>query len=182
MTTSDHAGESSGPKFSLFWGIYGQVAAVLGAITLLVFASHFVDVGLKGVIREAFDWWVLNVRPLVGQPIQWLVSQLPEAWRFEVPEIMKDYVAVGAVSLFSFVRTIFGYGGEWSEFFDWESIWTCFLLLTLWPLFMFWWPLWVSFDYFRGEKSDSEVVVFSWLYAAPLIYLILIFAANTWLL
>lgn len=173
MATSDDAGESSGPKFSLFWGIYGQVAAVLGAFSLLVFTSHFIDVGLKGVIKDAFDWWVFNVRPLVGYPIQWLVQQLPEALRFEVPDIVKDYFAVGVVSSFSMVRSAPSRLGE------------AFLSLSL--LYFFLWPVAVLYGLLflfveaTRDAPDDDGFFGVVIYLAPLIYLGLILAANTWL-
>lgn len=198
MTTSYEAGESSGPKFSLFWGIYGQVAAILGAITFLVFISHFVDVGLKGVVREAFEWWVVNVRPLVGQPIQWLVQQTPETWRFEVPDAVKDYVAGGIVTALSWVRAqrvVVGpnryveSGSLALAFIAWPSFvaMPLFLSLTLFGLFVA--KLFRGIDVGSGSPSFSEwlsstigeLLPIVSLSALPVVYLLLILVANIWL-
>jgi hypothetical protein len=176
MTTSDKTREQSEPGFSLFWGIYGQVAAALGALSLLVFTSHFFDVGLKGVIRDSFEWWVHTVRPVVGYPIHWMVQQLPEVWRFEVPDIVKDYFAVGIVSVFSLHRvdgppSISDGGKELSHFLLVFFIWPFALTVTLF----------VMLEVLRGKESLRALYQMT-LFAAPIIYLGLIFAANIWIL
>ena len=65
-------------RTSLFWLAYGQVAAMLGAFSLLVFLTHVIEFGLQGVVREAFEGWTGYVRPTIGYPIQWCLDQLPK--------------------------------------------------------------------------------------------------------
>lgn len=89
---------------SLFWLVYGQIAAVLGALSLLALLTNFADFGLKGVVRTAFDLWAQTARPLAASLVHALVTVLPEAWRFEPPTILKDYAAVGVMLFFSHIR------------------------------------------------------------------------------
>lgn len=167
------------PKFSLFWGIYGQIAAIFGALSLLVFVGHFFDVGLKGVLRDAVQWWIDNVRPVVGAPVQWLINQLPESWRFELSPLWKDYLGVGVVSALAFVRAMFRMvpsvrGGM------------PLVMLLLFGLgIVLAWPAWTIFGIvgFLVLSSQGEADATIWVMAlSPLIYLGLALAANEWLL
>ncbi|MFN9355662.1 MAG: hypothetical protein ACK6A4_02380 [Alphaproteobacteria bacterium] len=174
MTTSDETRAQRGPGLSLFLGIYGQIAAVLGALSLIVFLGNVIDLGLKGVIREIVEWWVLNVRPIVGLPIHWLVQQLPETWRFEVPDILKDYFAVGVVTVLSLLRVEVTFDGTSSISpltpDGREKLGLALLLLSVWPLIVYWAIV---------AWNETRLV---FLFLSPLIYLGLILASNTWLL
>lgn len=95
-----------GRSDAVLWLAYGQVSAVLGAISLLVFVSHFVDLGLRGMIADAVQSWRRYVRPVVGYPLQAIVNELPASLRFQLSPEAKDYFAVGLVSIFSFLRLV----------------------------------------------------------------------------
>lgn len=147
---------------SLFWLMYAQIAAMLGAFSFVVFLRNYVDLGLRGVIEQAVDGWVRVVRLLVGLPLQAIADLLPEAWRFHVPVVATDYLAVGILMVFSAVR-VFGrppVGGA---------------VLTL-----FLWPVVLGAALLRmaetAEKRREITVMLT-----PFIYLGLLFAANAWL-
>lgn len=157
------------PGTSFFWLAYGQVAALLAAFSLLVFLTHFFDVGLKGLVREAFDVWTDHVRPFVGWPLQALVGLSP--WRVEVPDIVKDYLAVGLVLALSFHRmTLVLFAGRFPREMGY-ALWLVVCGL-LWPLAVPWTIRDVS-----DRRALKAVVI--WL--APLLYLVLLFVAN-WIL
>lgn len=166
---------------SLFWLVYGQIAAMLGAFSLLVFLHNFFDLGLKGIIADAFEGWTGYVRPVVGVPLQWLSDRLPEAYRFDVPDVLKDYLAVGLVTATSLMRAVAQVDG-WSatrEGISEELGFAAGLLLTAvvaWPVALFM-GAWYTFD----NRQDASAPTIFVLWVTPLIYLGLLFAANAWL-
>lgn len=187
-------------SFSFLWRAYGQVAAMLGAFSLLVFLTHFYDFGLKGVVRDAFDVWTENVRPFVGHPIQWAVNLLPEAWRFEVTPIVKDYFGVSLVTLGSMMRAGFA-GDEESE--SPAGIETILRMLATTALAMLW-PIaivlflfvlvtddlpeeWRQEDSANKELRDGFIArrnrfrLTMAIVLSPLIYLAGLFALNAYL-
>lgn len=162
-------------KSSVVWLAYGQIAAMLGAFSTLVFLTHFFDVGLKGVVREAFEGWVHYVRPWVGYPLERVINLLPQEWRFPIPTLVLDYVAVGITSFLGVVRmfpTVLRpptWGDGW---------WLLTMSLLLWPYFLF-----HRIRLFLGTGLSWHPEVRNrWLgYFAPFIYLALLFAANFFL-
>lgn len=163
---------------SFFWLVYGQIAAMLGAFSILVFVTHFVDVGLKGIIAQAFEGWVQYVRPAVGLPLQWIIDLLPPAWRIEVPDVAKDYAAVGLVNVLSFVRAHRAYG-EPITFATRDDVVGLLFLLAFWPVMMGL-TVAMALDFLVGRREPYLQRFVMWI--APLIYLGLLFAANAWLL
>jgi hypothetical protein len=150
--------------FSLFWLAYGQVAAILGAISLIVIAGHFVDFGLKGVVQQTVEWWIENVRPLFGAIFQGLINLLPEGWRFELHDFFKDYLVVGIILILSAMRV------------DAEARTPRFLLGTM-PLLLIMWPYWIWFVIFPVTERTNLSEIILWL--APLIYMALILLLNS---
>ena len=159
---------------SIFWLVYGQIAAMLGAFSLLVFLTHFFDVGLKGVIRDAFDAWVTYVRPVIGFPLQFIVELLPDKWRFAVPEFAKYYLVVGIVTLASYVR--FGLHSRYSFFPRGYVVRVLIALLE--PLLA--WPYWTIKWLWRGLVGPWPLAGIA-TFLSPVLYLALLFAANAWL-
>lgn len=178
---------STGP--ALFWLVYGQIAAMLGAFSVMVFLTNFFDLGLKGVIREAVDGWLQYVRPLIGHALSWVVERL--GLQIDLRDEIKDYAAVGIVQFAALIRggaiafdshplssgqvAILRFGvvlvGVTSVVF-----WPIYLVLTagggLLALFVNrLWPI----------EGLPQLVLASTLALAPLIYLALLFAANAWL-
>jgi hypothetical protein len=170
------ATEQTTSRQGIFLLIYGQVMALLGAFSLLVVLTHFFELGLRGVVQDAFEVWRNNIRPLFGHPLQGLVDLLPKTLQFAVPDLIKDYLAVGAVSAFSWARAMVvgGFRLRLSAI-EWMSI-----LLVAWPfgvgqmLYE-----WVG-DIMSGQK-EINYLPFMALFFAPLVYLGLLFAANAWL-
>jgi hypothetical protein len=170
---------------SAFWFAYGQVTAMLGALSLLVFLTHLFDFGLKGVVRDAFDVWTQYVRPFVGHPLQWLVNQLPEALRFKLSDTWKDYFAAGGVLFLSQFRFALREELALGRPFASQVV---ALAIVFFPLFLFW-PLWIVVllpSLFAGGGGSTQGVderlnrqAIAGL--APLLYLGLLFAANAWL-
>lgn len=171
MTTANGSEPRGGS--SLFWLVYGQIAALLGAFSLLVFLTDFFNFGLKGVIQEVFDVWVTYVRPLVGHPLQALADLLPPEWRFAVPEPVKDYLAVGVVMQLSLLRTLALMGSSISR----KTLLRSLNLILIWPLGV---PAFL-YGYWRGSEIDREGAALTAMFLAPLIYLGLLLAANAWL-
>lgn len=169
-------------RLAFLWLVYGQISAMIGALSLLVFITHFVDVGLDGAIRDTVQWWIQNVRPVVGYPIQWIVHQLPEAWRFEVPDVWKDYFAVGLVSVASFMRELFrtdDYVGETPLGSD--NPFLIFLsVMLVWPMGVFGAIFTIAQDLLFDDWS-AEKIRFFVLWLSPVFYLGAIVAANAWL-
>lgn len=169
---------STASRQSLLWLVYGQIAAMLGAFSLLVFLTHFVDVGLKGIVRDAFEGWVAYVRPIIGYPLQLLIDQLPEAWRFDLPNAVKDYLAVGVVLEVSFERAVALHPDYWKDvrklrpgqIVTWVS--NVLATIVIWPKLV--------------VAALSDLVVGKWplfhvVWLSPLVYLGLLLAANAWL-
>jgi hypothetical protein len=177
---------------SLFWLAYGQIAAMLGALSMLVFLTHLFDFELRGAVRDAVGVWTQVVRPLVGDPIQWLVNFLPANWRFEVGGIVKDYFAVALTFALSNLRAVLRFLPDEllsvglhrvGLFFGGLLMLVALVrLLALWLLWLLW-PLLVPIlliGPLTGVKQIADrTVALSTL--APLIYLGLLFAANAWL-
>jgi len=174
---SDGDEDKRGDRSSLFWLAYGQIAAMLGAFSLLVFASHFFDLGLKGVVREAFEGWVEYVRPTVGIPLQWLVDKLLEAWHFVVPTVVKDYFAIGLVLALSFFRALITVDPDAFKRGDENVATGVFMYMTLLTVA---WPIGALIIWRAFARVDRARIFFGLLFA-PLVYLALLVAANVWL-
>jgi hypothetical protein len=175
MTPEDTSRSADSRPGSVLWLVYGQVSAMLGAFSLLVLVSQFVEVGLNDVIRTAADYWAYQVRPLVGYPIQLLVDQLPAGARFDVAPAAKDYVAVGLVSSLAYVRALNVVGVRVSL---WMLFPTCALLVVAWPLFAW---FFARRAVSSGLAGSGRFWSFLAIWLAPLMYLSLLFAANSWL-
>ena len=172
MTTSEEAREQGGPGFSLFWGIYGQVASVLGALSLIVFLSSIIDLGPHGIVREAIDWWVESVRPL-GAPA---FDQYEKYSGQALSDFWRDYFLLGVITTISYARSI---RGEKSMSAVGIIIFCIELALNFyaWPLVI----LKTQLERLRDHPTPSALVQVAIVFS-PVIYFGLILAANTWLL
>lgn len=160
---------------------------MLAAFSLLVFSTHVFDFELKGLFRDAFAAWTTLVRPFVGHPTQWLVDQLPEAWRFEVPSVAKDYFATAGVLMLSWVRAIArelskpGFAARHP--LDAAAVLQLLRLLVLCLALSLMWPLTMlailDAVFERNADWPAAKILISWIW--PLAYLGLLFAANVWL-
>lgn len=179
MTATERANDATEPQstLSLLWIMYGQVAAMLGAFSLLALLSNFGDLGLRGVIREAFEMWAEYVRPLVGQPLQWLADAF--GWQIALPTVAKDYVAVGFVLGLSLLRTVSIL--RRATFSTFGLILAFGVLPIGWPLFIAAMLLAIFFEGDRSPRALRRGTTFISVFLAPLVYLALLFAANTWL-
>lgn len=176
---------------SLLLIVYGQIAAMFGAFSLLVFLTHFFDLGLKGVIREAFDGWVQSVRPVIGYPLEWVASLLPSYMRFAVPDVAKDYLGVGIVYALSEIRArmALGHLHPWNIPSKYRPPWISNILrsIFLWPLDMLLFVTEVLSSFASDEGTELDRLRRSLttrlfvLTIAPLVYLGLLFATNAWL-
>lgn len=152
---------------------------MLGAFSLLVFLTDFVDVGLKGVIRDAFDGWVFYVRPAAGYLLQLLNSLLPSGWRFELQPIEKDYFAVGLVLSLSFLRSL-GLTRSTRSLIANLALFAGTMLV--WPLALVGGVAALLYTALVGDADYQRIGRDVALIYSPLIYLGLLFAANAWLL
>jgi hypothetical protein len=148
---------------------YGQVAAMLGAFSLLVFLGHFMDVGLEGLVADAVEEWQTHVRPILSYPFQALINLLPESVRFELSPLAQDYLSVGVVSAASFLRM-----RRLTGIRDTEPIWlypaAIIGLVLLWPYFA---GLSLLGALLPGTEQRGSL-----LHLAPLFYLAVLFVAN----
>lgn len=134
----------------LGWGyvIYQQIVGILGALALLSFIGNFVDFDWRGAVRSLMDVWDATVRPAMKLVTDVTVVPLLKAlfkFEFEVPVIVRDYLAVGLVlfagsfraahaearrqglSTGEFFRNLFTrYLGRFVAFFG--------MSLTIWPV------------------------------------------------
>ena len=173
---------------SPFWLAYGQITAILGAFSLLVFLTDFVDAGLNGVVQEAFKFWTENVRPVLGHPLTWLVAFLPASWHFVVSDRQKDYLAVGLVSTSSLLRAYMLHPGGLGSLVQQEGGWlwvglALVQLVVLWPIYLIVAPFTILRRLFGGtdELLPAAGLRLYVLWLAPLVYLVLLLGANAWL-
>lgn len=155
----------------LFWLAYNQVLAVLGVFFFLVFASHFIDFELKGVISGTIELWKDYARPSVGRQLHWLVSLLPDAWRFVIPPLAIDYFSVGLLSGAALLRALMRAGNP-ADF----GILVAFdlALVLLWPILI---PflVWLGVFYDGGVRDGGKIIL---LMLTPLFYFGAILAMN----
>jgi hypothetical protein len=172
-------------RTSLLWLVYGQIAAMLAAFSLLVFLTHFLDVGLKGVVHNAFDVWTGTLRPTIGHLAEWIVALLPPDLRFHLSDFWKDYLSVGIVSTLSNFRARAAMGSSRSI-----SVLEGFIHPLTWPVLIlsaiciYSYLLLTSFVHVgpRGFATfPVRLVGVPLLWLAPLIYLAVLFVANAWL-
>ena len=95
MTTSDQPHSPPSEFASVFGYLYAQLAVLLVGFALFVLIANLTSLSLYGVIGDAHEVWVHNVRPLVAYPLGLLNAQLPTAWQLGMPTLLIDYVAVG---------------------------------------------------------------------------------------
>lgn len=174
MTTANGGEPKAGTP--IFWLVYGQIAAMLGAFSFLVLLQNFINVGLNGVVAQAFEGWVQYIRPIVGLPVQALVDLLPDTWRFQTSPVEQDYLAVGLVLFLSYVRTVLTLRRGYFS--------VGWLVLTFVALLIGWPAMIVGMLYgafFVGDTSSGALLragAFITIFLAPLIYLGFLFAAN----
>jgi hypothetical protein len=98
--------------FGIGWRIYQQIAAVIAAFALLSFLINFVDVEWRSWLATLISVWDEVVRPPVQRllhyalevPLSWI------GWDIEVPQWLRDYVAVGVILVASHLRALVGAG------------------------------------------------------------------------
>ncbi len=81
--------------------VYLHFLGVIGALSIALFLSHLVE--WRGFIDTAVDWWAGMVRPIVDFVSSPAVHLLDKYLLrdFYIPVILKDYLAVGIVFIFS---------------------------------------------------------------------------------
>ena len=179
------AQSTTGAAKALFWVAYSQVTGVLGALGMIVFASHFIAFDLHGIVESLFSFWAGSVRPLVGlvlgatvEPIVRLVGL-----DFTVPMLVKDYLGAGFVLAFSFLRMMFVAGNVGSF---WEIdltgkvralVATLILLPLIWPFMVIAFPLNLAWLTWKGNAPVGATKR-TLLVLTPIIYVGVLFALN----
>jgi hypothetical protein len=91
------------------WGIYQHIAAVLGSLALAAMASQVVHLDWRSFLGAVVDQWDLYVRPAVQAILETLITKplgWAFGWHFEVPLVLRDYLAVGTILALSMTRVL----------------------------------------------------------------------------
>src|SRR5262252_6877963 len=85
---------------------YRQAAAVLGAFSMAVFFGQLYNVRWRGILAHLVGLWSDYVRPVVRWLVDGAVAPLNHVFglHIEVPLLVRDYLAAGAVLCLSMVR------------------------------------------------------------------------------
>jgi len=171
---------------------YLHCAAVLGALSLASLFSGVIE--WQGVILALVSWWEATIRPVVdliyGPVVMWFGGLL--GLELAIPNILKDYLAVGLVFILSRWR---GITGGWSggsrkalesvrrKPFTYFSL--LFRTLLVWPVEIF---LLARTMLFAGslfpERSSEEIRqirLAHFISLLPVVYAFFLVLAN-WLL
>src|SRR5690606_33128701 len=73
---------------------------------ILAFLTNFANFDWRGWLATLIGVWDENVRPVVRWALHYVV-EIPSSWlgwHVEVPQSVRDYVAVGVVLTFSWLR------------------------------------------------------------------------------
>ncbi len=170
---------------ALFWTLYSQVTGVLGALGIIVFASHFVAFDLHGIVESLFSFWTGSVRPFVGLVLAVTVEPLLRLFSvdFAVPTVVKDYLGAGFVLAFSFLRMMFvaeDVGSFWKIDLQGKAralVATFILLPLIWPLMVIAFPLNLLWLQWKGT-APTGATKRTLLVLTPIIYVGVLFAAN----
>lgn len=177
----------------LGWGyiIYQQIAGVIGAFALVAFLGNFVQVDWRGALRELVEAWDLYVRPAVALVFNLTVSAAVKALlkiEFEVPLVVRDYFSVGFVLIFSHVRMLRYAHRSYLERGKLKHP-VGFLRYALNPGMLqhyvtdlFLWPFVVAKELGRFGKMSLWGIGLRLMMLAPLMYFLLLLAANFLLL
>lgn len=169
---------------SIGWGIYQQVAAVLGSFAFLVFLGNFVDIDWRSLLHELVEAWHDYVRPTVRWVVH-IIVEVPLSWfgvQVEVPVLVRDYLAVGFVLIFSVVRVSVA-GEGWSAAFRNILLPREGLHVLIWlPFVVLCWPLTLLVFVLETAKSiiDRDMVDFrlGLVVVAPLVYALALVMLN----
>lgn len=170
MTTSDQPHSPPSEFASVFGYLYAQLAVLLVGFALFVLIANLTSLSLYGVIGDAHEVWVHNVRPLVAYPLGLLNAQLPTAWQLGMPTLLIDYVAVGITMVLWWLRSLPVVAIEEAP----GALLFVLLFIFLWPAHFFIAPQ-VKI-YVGTARGNREVGWLEWV--PPLIYLGLILIAN----
>ena len=187
MTAAERPSGPDGPRAlkTLFWAAYSQVTGVVGALSIVVFASHFVAFDLHGIVESLFSFWTGSVRPLVGLVLAVTVEPFLRLFGADiaVPAVVQDYLGAGFVLAFSFVRMIF-VAGDVGSFRKLDlqgktrALVATFLVLPLiWPFMAIAFPanfLWHSWKGTAEPGATKRTL----LVLTPIIYVGVLFAAS----
>lgn len=93
-------------RASLFWIAYTHVVGVLGALSIAGFLPNVVHIDWHALVSALIGFWADAIRPLAHYTLYWTVGLLLRTLGIDIqfPAIVRDYVAVGLVLLFSYVR------------------------------------------------------------------------------
>ncbi len=105
-------------RAALKWAgsIFQHISAMLTALAVLALIAHFIVLDWRGAMAQLFNVWNSTVRPqlhyilhvVVETPLQWLGISIV------IPNIVRDYVAVGIAINLTFIRAE---GGQfWAPF------------------------------------------------------------------
>ncbi len=180
-TTQDNRSGQPG-IVGLGWGMYQQVAAVLGAFGLAAMVGDIFGVGWRGFVGTLVGYWGEYVRPvakavfnaIVTVPLSWF------GWHVEVPLLVRDYLVVGTIFALSMSRELKRIRAD-------VSIWPRLREPVNWParmpMMLVTWPI-MALAFVAGPFIEMEAVtrkealVNSIMILSPLIYLGLLLAVN----
>jgi hypothetical protein len=169
---------------TLGWRVYQQIAAIIGSFALIVFIGDLAHLDWRGFLGTLIGAWDEYVRP----PVKWLLNLLVSiplgwfGWHVQVPQWLRDYLAVGLVFSASMLRLLATRGDSWRETLKdfmtvdepWQIVvWPPFVLL-LWPVTFLWFILSVvSGLIIRDSYVWNAVLIIS-----PLLYGAVLLAVN----
>jgi len=189
MTASEqHSTEPGRPKglVALFWLAYHQVAGVLGALGIVVYASHLISLDLRGIVALLFSFWAETVRPFVGLVLAYTYEPAARLFGFDIDIDIdaqtKDYLGAGVVLASSYARMWRAEGLMLKEpgLVNFLRFWVgLFGLMVLgWPFFAVAFPAYLAWTRIHDGRLAPGAIRRILLILTPLIWVAILLGVN----
>jgi hypothetical protein len=158
---------------------------VVGALGIVVFASHFIAFDLHGIVESLFSFWTGSVRPLVGLILAISVEPFLRLFGADiaVPAVVQDYLGAGFVLAFSFLRMMFiagDVGSFWKNDLQGKAralVATFVVLPLIWPFMTIAFPAHLLWHTWKGT-AEPGATKRTLLVLTPMIYVGVLFTAS----
>jgi hypothetical protein len=173
--------KAAAKRISVPWLIYQQVASIFAALSLVLLLEHFVQIDWHGIFANILAAWANVIRPATQFVLDWTILPVLHwllRWPWELPAWLSDYFSVGVVSFFSYARITWKRVSA-TEAFDISLLLGLVVLLPFYLLLsVLAWPLVAYILIFRRDKTSSFSNLDILLMYSPLMYVVVILAAN----